>query len=1340
MLKKVSKRLSLAFTLLLFASIACCSGAAVIAETTTDLVTEESQLIKSPEESLPEAPPVLDVPETTNEETEVTEPSEDTQETQEASKEIEASDKVAEEKQETTETTEIEEKVKESKKKVVTKSTGSGDFTVTSGELNTDYTYAGQVLTFIRSGKYRVSGTTTQDRIVIGSANVELILDGVNIDVSATQQAAFLIESNATAVINLIGENVLKSGPLCAGLQNDNQADDSLVITSENGDVEGYAGSLTATGSWGGAGIGGGYKKNGTASIVGGSITANGSSGGAGIGGGNEESGTIAISGGSIIANGSSGGAGIGGGNHGTGMVTISEGKINATGDANGAGIGGGGGKEGTVSIVGGDIITTSTSNGAGIGGGSSAIGTVTIDGGSMIATSTTGGSGIGGGSGFTTGSVITINGGKISATGGYLGSGIGGGSVGVGKITITGGTVTATGGTTAFGIGRGEKGSGGEVTISGGSVKALNDGKLDSIDPRPANGEESVELCDLIPSAIDAKVSVDETDYKVDGPHENDDNYYLYLTKESHKITVTSEGQSKNYFVSWESEVEEFVLCDLVVNSGANVTYNDNKITLAQDDASYEISMREEGTTTTKDQIKVTGKNITVNLNGVKIDKTNEHGLAALMIEQGASATINLVRENELKSGNGCAGLQNNNNTSGSLVITSGTGLYQGYAGSLKATGGNRGAGIGGRQYEVSAIEILGGEITATGNLQASGIGGGSNNTGTVTIDGGVITATGAADGAGIGGGGGAARKSGTVTINGGTITAIAGNSGSDIGRGNMETYGKVTINGGNVKTGSNNINPDPVNSSEKDVLLCDLIPVASNAKVLVDGVDHKVETPHEGAEKYYLYLTKEKHTITVTTNGQQKNYSVIWNEQANKFILWESELMVDNFTDVSYSNNELILAGDDETYNVSMSNPGATTTKDRIRVTGSNVTVRLNEVKIDFSNKSQQAAMLINSGASATVDLVGENQLKSGSQCAGLQNDNTLKGSLIINSGAGDFKGYAGSLDAQGGTVGAGIGGGNSHSSVIEIHGGLITATGKNFASGIGGGNPDVVGSGIGNVIITGGAITANGSHYGAAIGGGYKSEGIVSISGGTITAYGGDYAPGIGNGNSYEGSEGKVTITGGSVKASARQTPISPAPTSYDATPLGLYQADASSYTDGSTLTVGTTDWKVNGKHTDDDKFYFYLPKEKHVVTVADNESFIEWKEDKFVSAATYTLTIPEKVALKDEGNTEQVKLMNNFHGVPGYNKQVTVSLTSNGMVDQSLILKNQGDNQKQAHSLITYTGLNLPSKNAEKEAQLKLGKPIGTAGNDPLQAGTYKGTLIFEAERSAEEVTP
>lgn len=999
MLKKVSKRFSLFLPLLLLTGLAFSSVSAVIAETTTEAVVEEHQLIKSPEESLPEAPPVLTILETTNEAPEKAETEKSptkTQETQEMSEEAEESVESEEEPHEITEDTEDSAMVEKDLKKVDSQNIDTGGFTVGGGTYGEDYVFEEPVLKFLKGGSYRVSGTTTKDRIIITAENVLLTLDSLKIDISANydQVSAISIESDASATINLVGENDLKGGTLCAGLQNNNEAEDSLIIESGKGAIQGYAGSLTATGKWGGAGIGGANEKNSTVTITGGSITAIGSWGGAGIGGGNK----------------------------GTGTITIRGGKITATGDANGSGIGGGGEKMGSVTIEDGDITATSTGNGSGIGGGSSGNGTVIINKGNIAAIGGIyGGSGIGGGSGVTTGTV-TINGGKITATGQNSkgtsgGSGIGGGSVGVGVVTITGGTVTATGGPKANGIGRGQNGAetGGKVTISGGSVKALVDATLDSIDPRPQNTDEI-------------------------------------------------------------------------------------------------------------------------------------------------------------------------------------------------------------------------------------------------------------------------------------------------------------------------------------DVALCNLISFTEEAQILVDDRVYQVNGMHKEDNKAYLYMTKENHTVSVTTNGQQENYSVIWDEQANKFILWTSELMVDNFTGVSYSNNEVILAGNDETYNLSMRSGVETTTKDRIKVTGTGVTVRLNDVKIDLSKRWDQAALRIDANATATIDLVGENQLKSGGLCAGLQNDNVSKKTLVIDSKAGDYQGYAGSLEAQGGQAGAGIGGGNSKRGWIEIHGGLITAAGGVLGSGIGGGNRDITGSSLGDVTITGGVIIAKSGTYAAAIGAGNNGSGIVSISGGTITAEGNDYAPGIGDGYQTKDTEGEVTITGGSVKATATQTPINPSPTSDGTTPIGLYQADASSYSNGSTLKVGTTDWKVSGKHIDDDHFYLYLPKEKHVVTVANNESFIEWKEDKFVPASTYKLTIPPSVTLEEKEKKVQIKLTNEFYQVAGYTKKVLASLSALGMSDDNLILKNQADDTKQAHSLITYTDLTLPSNSIEKETDMVLGSPTGTTGNNPLQAGSYKGTLIFETTRTTEEVEP
>lgn len=91
---------------------------------------------------------------------------------------------------------------------------------------------------------------------------------------------------------------------------------------------------------------------------------------------------------------------------------------------------------------------------------------------GSLTATGGASAAGIGGdwkGSGEN----ITITGGTVDATGGYGSAGIGGGLLGSGEnIAITGGTVNATG-TDGAGIGGGNGGVGKNITITGGSVTA---------------------------------------------------------------------------------------------------------------------------------------------------------------------------------------------------------------------------------------------------------------------------------------------------------------------------------------------------------------------------------------------------------------------------------------------------------------------------------------------------------------------------------------------------------------------------------------------------------------------------------------------------------------------------------------------------------------------------------------------------------------------------------------------------------------------------------------------------------------------------------------------------
>ena len=127
-------------------------------------------------------------------------------------------------------------------------------------------------------------------------------------------------------------------------------------------------------------------------------------------------------------------------------------------------------------------------------------------------------------------------------------------------------------------------------------------------------------------------------------------------------------------------------------------------------------------------------------------------------------------------------------------------------------------------------------------------------------------------------------------------------------------------------------------------------------------------------------------------------------------------------------------------------------------------NVDVTFDDLKIDVSGKKEgdgsgdspvdagKAAVTVQGGGDATIELDGKNELKSGSGNAGLEkNKHESKGTLTIK----DDKGKDGSLTAEGGDDGAGIGGGiGSTGSSITIRGGAVEAVGGSNAAGIGDG----------------------------------------------------------------------------------------------------------------------------------------------------------------------------------------------------------------------------------------------------------------------------------------------
>ena len=212
----------------------------------------------------------------------------------------------------------------------------------------------------------------------------------------------------------------------------------------------------------------------------------------------------------------------------------------------------------------------------------------------------------------------------------------------------------------------------------------------------------------------------------------------------------------------------------------------------------------------------------------------------------------------------------------------------------------------------------------------------------------------------------------------------------------------------------------------------------------------------------------------------------------------------------------------------------------------------VTLDNVNIDASDTDKAA---IHTEGNVTLELDGDNTLTGGEGHAALEKysssdkDYTL---TLQDETTGDGK--TGSLTANGGAGGAGIGGtvtDGGFANKITITGGTITATGGEGGAGIGGGKGDssrysgnLGGGNCRNITISGAntTVTATGGEDGAGIGGGKGDNGHSSGQGFDITirdgahveATGAGGGAGIGGGDgsadSYSSALGKhITITG-------------------------------------------------------------------------------------------------------------------------------------------------------------------------------------------------------------------
>ena len=439
-------------------------------------------------------------------------------------------------------------------------------------------------------------------------------------------------------------------------------------------------------------------------------------------------------------------------------------------------------------------------------------------------------------------------------------------------------------------------------------------------------------------------------------------------------------------------------------------------------------------------------------------------------------------------------------------------------------------------------------GTLSATGSKASAGIGGGSGqNCGSIVITGGTINATGtsptsASSGAGIGGGV-LSSGGGSVTISGGTVNAVSTRWGAGIGGGHNSAGCTVTITGGTVTARSATVDSLPGHDIGSGY------GGSSGGTLSLDGAAY-VYLQNSGTN---ATLTKGDFYISDDSNAIADGYYV----DGNLFTGTVINMSTGSITGgggASYTSPTVTISDSANSYLIT----GSTTGKKAYVHTASSTPTDIILFNAGINFGSDFAFGMYESNVS--MRLCGKNTLsssKSGTPGLYCPIDTTI-------SISGD-----GSLNAEGGYEGAGIGGGMFDVvGTIKISGGTITAQGGGSAAGIGGGYYNDMGT----IEISGTAdVTATGGSSGAGIGGGIMGGlgGTITITGGTVNATGGDNAAGIGSGAGASGalvSGGTIKISGGTVDATAGE----------NAAAIGTGQ-----YGDGGTIEVsGTADVTATG----------------------------------------------------------------------------------------------------------------------------------------------------------------
>ena len=498
-------------------------------------------------------------------------------------------------------------------------------------------------------------------------------------------------------------------------------------------------------------------------------------------------------------------------------------------------------------------------------------------------------------------------------------------------------------------------------------------------------------------------------------------------------------------------------------------------------------------------------GVSTTVTLDNVNIN-ASDTGKAAIYTE--GKVTLELDGNNTLTGGTNHAALEKRSGVSNDAPDENYTLTLQdktGKTGSLTATGGAGGAGIGGGSVQTTDgyannITITGGTVTATGGEGAAGIGGGkgSNKNGgngdSITISGEntTVTATGGAGGAGIGGGkGDGGYRSGQgiyITVEDGAhVEATGGAGGAGIGGGAGSAGGESSGLGSNITiTGEGTT-------------------VNANGNAGGAGIGGGAGGAGSGSGQGFT-ITVEDGAHVEATGGA--GGAGIGGGDGSKG------------GDVSGLGRDITITGE-----------------------GTTVTATGGTAGSGIGGGQNSQGYIVDISGGAQVDATGG--AEGGAGIGGGK-----KTGNHVYAGSGNtitISGEKTQVTANGNDGGAGIGGGSGgYGAKITVNDGTVTANGSGGGAGIGSGdasNADPAQVRGYRIQISGGTVTANGgADGGAGIGGGkgtaasLKNGGNgVTITDGTVTATGGKGAAGIGSGADSRWALGSfVDITGGTVTA--------------------------------------------------------------------------------------------------------------------------------------------------------------------------------------------------------------